>query len=131
MFWGKMTVSLSFKNFPLFYGTGVSLPYSKVLRTDPILKHLNNFTSSQPVSLRSILMLFCFLHFGLLDCPFRPSAGVFENLRFKIWNTPGEKYQFINGKQYPLLPVVSHHFWNSLCHDFCTYFCMKPVLTLP
>jgi len=41
---GKLTVTLSVKTFPVFYGTEVSLPYSKDMETDPILRYLNNFT---------------------------------------------------------------------------------------
>jgi len=122
MFLGTLTVTLSVKMFPVFYGTEVSLPYSKYLGTDPILKHPYNFTSSHLVSSRSILILSCFLCFVLLDCSFRCSARIFENLRFKIWNTPGEKYQYINEEQYPPFPVVSHHFWNYLCHDCLSLF---------
>ena len=115
---GKLTVTLSVKKFSVFYGMEVSLLYSKDLGTDSILKLLNNFISTNLVSLRSILILSCFLCFGLLDCSFRCSARIFENLRFKVWKTPGEKYQYINEERYPPFPVVSHLFWNFLCHDY-------------
>jgi hypothetical protein len=121
MFWKKLTVTLSVKKFPVFYGTEVSLPYSKYLGTEPMLRYLNNFTSSPLVSLRSVLILSCFLWFGLLDCPFRFSAGCFESLKFKIWKTPGVKYQYGIEERYPSFPV-SHHFWNSLCHDCLSSF---------
>jgi len=58
MFLGKLAVTLSVKKFPVFYGTEVSLHYSKDLGTDPILRHLNNFTSSHIVSLRSIILFY-------------------------------------------------------------------------
>ena len=121
MFLGKLTITLS-KKFPVFYGTEGLLPHSKDLGTDPILRHLNNFTQSHLVSLKSILIPSCFLRFCLLDCPFIFSAGVFENIRFKIWKSPGEKYQYRNEEQYPPFPVVSHHFWNSMCHDCLNLF---------
>jgi hypothetical protein len=43
---GKLTATLSVKTFPVFYGTKFSLLYSKDLGTVPILRYLNNFTSS-------------------------------------------------------------------------------------
>lgn len=122
MFWRNLTGTLSFKRFPVFYGTEVSVPYSEDLGTDPILRYLNNFTSSLIVSLRSALISSCFLCFRPLDIPFRYSAGIFENLRFKIWNPPGEKYQYRNEEYYPPFPVVSHHFWNSLCQECSSLF---------
>jgi len=100
----------------------LSLPYSKDLRPDPIMRHLNDFTSSHLVSLRSILILSCFLYFGLLEYPFIPSAGIFENLGFKILKIPGENYQYINEEGSHPFSVVSRHFWNYLCHLCLNFF---------
>jgi hypothetical protein len=122
MFLETLTFTLSVKKFPVFYGTDFSLPYYKYLGTDPILKLLNNFTSLLLVSLRSVLILSCFLSFVLLDCTFSCSARIFENLRFKIWNNPGEKCQSINEELYPPFSAVSHQFWNYLCHDCLSLF---------
>ena len=109
MFWGKLTVTLSVKKFPVFYGTEVSLSCSKDLGTDPNRGHLNNFTPSHLVCVRYILILSCYLFFGQLDCPFTFSAIICENLGFKIRNNPGEKYQYRNEDQYPPFPEVLHH----------------------
>lgn len=106
MFLGKLTVTVSVKKFPVFYGTEVSLSCSDCLGTDPHRRHLNNFTSSHLVCVRYILILSCYLFFGLLDCPFTFSARNCENLGFKIRNNPGEKYQYI-------MKISIHHFLKS------------------